>query len=244
METQKIARLLDSFRVDLLVVGLVALAAAQPLRAADFHSLTSIRLQAEEYVMAYSYASPYPPRFRAGALDSRLRLKRCASPLQIGFANPERTLGNTALLIRCTSGARWKLHLPVKIEVFADVAVTDQPLVKGQILDVSTVRLQKTDISRLKNGYFADVDALDALEVRRNLPAGTVLTTRNLQPRTLVKSGQQVTLVLNYRGLQVKSSGRALQSARLGQRVRVRNDQSQRIVEGVVSGEGVVQVTI
>ncbi len=238
------AGLLDSSRLDLLVIGLVLLCSVLPVRAADFQSLASIRLQAEEFVMTWPYESPYPPRFRAGNLDSRLRLKACATPLEISFAHRDRVFGNTALLIRCPVNTTWKLHLPVSIEIFADVAVASTPLVKGQILDAGAVSLQKTNIARLKNGYFAEAAGLAGLEARRSLPAGTILTPRNLQPRLLVKSGQRVTLVLDYRGLQVKSSGRALQSARMGQRVQVRNSQSQRIVEGVVSGEGLVEITI
>ncbi len=188
--------------------------------------------------------APAAPRFRAGNLDSRLRLKACAAPLEIDFAHRDRTYGNTALLIRCPVNTTWKLHLPVSIEVYADVAVTPIPLVKGQILDTTAVSLQKMNIARLKNGYFTETPALAGLEARRSLPAGTVLTPRNLQPRLLVKSGQHVTLVLNYRGLQVKSTGRALQSARMGQRVRVRNSQTQKIVEGVVSGVGLVKISI
>ena len=244
MKKQDPTQLLDLSRLDLLVIGLIALCAVLPARAADYQSLASIRLQAEEFVMSWPYESPYPPRFRAGNLDSRLRLKACAAPLEIDFAHRDRVYGNTALLIRCPLNTTWKLHLPVSIEVFADVAVASTPLVKGQILDAAAISLQKTNIARLKNGYFDEIAALAGLEVRRGLPVGTVLTQRNLQPRLLVKSGQRVTLVLNYRGLQVKSSGRALQSARMGQRVRVRNSQSQKIVEGVVSGEGLVKITI
>ncbi len=244
MIKQDPTRLLDSSRLDLLVIGVVLLCAAIPARAADFQSLASIRLQAEQFVMSWPYESPYPARFRAGNLDSRLRLKACAAPLEIDFANRDRVYGNTALVIRCPVNTTWKLHLPVSIEVFADVAVAANPLVKGQILDAAAIKMQKTNVARLKNGYFAETRALAGLEARRNLRSGTVLTPRNLQPRLLVKSGQQVTLVLDYRGLQVKSSGQALQSARMGQRVRVRNSQSQRIVEGVVSGEGLVKITI
>ena len=73
---------------------------------------------------------------------------------------------------------------------------------------------------------------------------GTVLTPANLRPLLLVRSGQQVTLLLDFNGLQVRSSGKALQSARLGQLVKVRNSQSRKIVEGVVAGEGLVRIGI
>ncbi|MFT5739672.1 MAG: flagella basal body P-ring formation protein FlgA [Gammaproteobacteria bacterium] len=49
---------------------------------------------------------------------------------------------------------------------------------------------------------------------------------------------------MKYKGIEIKSSGQALQSASLGQLVKVRNNQSQKIVEGVVSGDSQVQVRI
>jgi flagella basal body P-ring formation protein FlgA len=220
------------------------LAGALPLQAAEFQSLASIRMQTESFIMAYPYESPYPPRVEVGNLDSRLRLKACREELSIDFARSNMTHGNTAILVRCPVKSGWKVHLPVTIEVFDDVLVAATPLLKGQNIDQSTVVLRKQNIARLKNGYYTRDSKLDQLQARRKLVSGTVLTPSNLSPRLLVRSGQQVTLVLNYNGLQIKSTGKALKSASLGEIVRVRNSKSRKIVEGVVAGEGLVRVNI
>lgn len=212
--------------------------------ATDIQSLASIRLQAEAFLAAYPYASPYPARFKLGRLDSRLRLRACKQALQVEFARPAQDRGNSALRIRCAQAGGWKIHLPVRIDLFDDVAVTATPLLKGQLIDVSAVRFEKQNVVRLKNGYFTRQNPLQQLQAGRNLARGAVLTPKNLAPRLLVRAGQQVTLVLSFNGLQVKSTGKALQSARLGEIVRVRNSQSLKIVEGVVSGDGLVQVSI
>ena len=215
-----------------------------PSQATEFHSLASIRMQAESFIMNYAYTSPYPPRFQLGKLDSRLRLKACAEPLSIEFARRNMISGNTAILVRCPQESAWKIHLPVTIDVFDDVIVAAKPLVKGQFIDSSAVRFQKHNITSLKNGYYSRDSNLEQLESRRNLAQGTVLTPSNLSPRLLVRSGQRVTLVLDYNGLQIRSTGEALQSAGLGEVVRVRNTQSLKIVEGVVSGEAQVRVNL
>ena len=212
--------------------------------AAEIQSLASIQLQAEDFIMGYPYASPYPPRFKLARLDSRLRLKPCRQELAIGFSRREQVFGNTALLVRCPATPGWKIHLPVTIEVFDDVLVAASPLVKGQKIDDSKVTYEKHDIARLKNGYYSRDSGLGLLEAKRNLARGSVLTTANLKPLMLVRSGQQVTLLLDYNGLQVRSSGKALRSARLGELVKVRNSQSNKIVEGVVTGEGLVQISL
>jgi len=212
--------------------------------AKDFQSLPSIRMQAEEFIQQYGYESPYPPRFEVSQIDNRLRLKACPHPLLFEFSNRQKTQGNTALTVRCELNSGWKLILPVRVDLFDDVLVATKPLHKGQIIDKRQVRYQKQNISRLNNGYFSRNDDLSGLELRRNLKRGTILTPGSLRPRLMVKSGQQVTLVLDYKGLQIKSSGQALQSARRGEVVKVRNNQSKRIVEGIVSGEAQVRVNI
>lgn len=220
------------------------LSASVSATTGNIQSVASIRLQAEAFLAAYAYESPYPARFRLGTLDSRLRLRACAKPLNVEFARPGLDRGNTALRIRCAQTGGWKIHLPVRVDLFDDVAVTSKPVLKGQLIDASAVRYQKHNVSRLKNGYFAKSTTLQPLEARRNLARGAVLTPKNLTPRLLVRAGQQVTLVISLNGLQVKSTGKALQSARLGELVRVRNSQSLKIVEGVVSGNGLVEVSI
>lgn len=226
-----------------LTAGLLCCgSAAAP--AAEMQSLASIRLQAEAFILEHPYQSPYPPRFELGKLDSRLRLKPCRQALNVSFARANVTYGNSALTVRCPVEPGWKIHLPVRIEVFDDVVIAAKPLLKGQKIDDSAFRFAKRNIARLKNGYYSKSGALQQLQARRNLKRGAVLTPANLAPQLLVRSGQRVTLVLNYNGLQVKSSGKALHSASIGEVVRVRNTQSQKIIEGVVSGEALVQVSL
>lgn len=212
--------------------------------AAEFQSLISIRMQAEDFIQQYPYESPYSPRFEIGYIDNRLRLKTCPEPLQVEFARREKTHGNTAININCPLAGGWKLLLPVRIDLFDDVLVLTQAIHKGQIIDVNLVKHQKQNISRLNNGYYSQKIELVELEARRNIKRGTILTPASLNPRLMVKSGQRVTLILDYKGLQIKSTGQALQSARRGDVIKVRNNQSSRIVEGIVSGEAEVRVNI
>jgi flagella basal body P-ring formation protein FlgA len=222
----------------------LALSSVFSAQASEIQSLTSIQLQAESYIVNYPYESPYPPTFKLGHLDSRLRLRACREPLSIEFSRRDLVFGNTALMIRCPIEAGWKIHLPVRIDVFDDVVVASKAMLKGQKIDESAITFQKHNIARLKNGYYSKNSALQQLQARRNLVRGAVLTPSNLSPLLMVRSGQQVTLVLSYNGLQIKSTGKALQSATLGQLVRVRNSQSLKIVEGVVAGEGLVRISI
>ena len=239
-----IINLLTSSGFKLSAAVCLLLAGALPLQAAEFQSLAAIRMQTESFIMGYPYESPYPPRVTIGNLDSRLRLKACREELSVDFTRSNMIHGNTAILVRCPEKSGWKIHLPVTIEVFDDVLMTATPLLKGQNIDHSTVVFRKQNIVRLKNGYYTRDSKLDQLQARRKLVRGTVLTPSNLSPKLLVRSGQQVTLVLDYNGLQIRSTGKALKSAGLGEIVRVRNSKSKKIVEGVVAGDGLVRINI
>ncbi len=226
------------------ITACLVLMISLPLQATEFHSLASIRMQIESFIMNHPYSSPYPPHFQLGKLDSRLRLKVCPEPLSIEFARRNMTSGNTAILVRCPLESAWKIHLPVTIDVFDDVLVAARPLLKGQFIDNSATRLQKHNIAKLKNGYYSRDSRPGQLESKRNLTQGTVLTPLNLSPRLLVRSGQQVTLVLSYNGMHIRSTGEALRSASLGEVIRVRNSQSLKVVEGIVSGEAQVRINL
>jgi len=237
-----IARLTKFIVLSLFLFSVVSLVSAAG--ASEFQSLQSLRMQAEDFILQYAYKSPYPPRFDVGNIDSRLRLKACPVPLHIEYARHDKIHGNTALNVSCQQGASWKLLLPVRIELFDDVLVLARALHKGQIIDGNQVKHQKQNVTRLNNGYYSKDDELSGLEAARNLKRGTILTPASLRPREMVKSGQQVTLILEYKGLQIKSTGKALQSAHWGEVIKVRNNQSNRVVEGFVSGVAQVQVNL
>ena len=108
-----------------------------------------------------------------GHLDSRLRLKACHAALSIEFSRRDLVYGNTSLLVRCPTQAGWKIHLPVRVDVFDDVIVTAKALHKGQKIDAAAIIFQKHNITRLNRGYYSQIDALQQMQAKRNLKRGT-----------------------------------------------------------------------
>jgi flagellar basal body P-ring formation protein FlgA len=227
-----------------ILISALFLSLAWQSAAAQRQSLTSIQLQAESFLTSYPYQTPYPVQVKLSRLDPRLKLKACQSDLKIDFTRQDKISGNISLDIRCTHPTSWNIHLPARVDVYDDVLVSRIPLVRGQSLSSTDVKLKKTNISTLNRGYFRHIEDLKNLQAKNNLSANIVLNPSNLAPRKLIKSGQKVTIVLNFNGLEVKSSGEALSAASEGQLIKVRNTGSNKIIQGIVSANGQVKVSL
>lgn len=235
-------RLSNTIYLILTWLGLMIM--TEDVKADQYQSLESIQLQAEEYIRKFDYKSPYEPQSRTNHLDSRLKLANCNKPLQIKFSNLQKTYGRTSLNISCQNSPQWRIHLPIRVKVFLDVLVIKKSISRGQKIDASMLEHAKKNIALLYQGYFIQKGHLKNTEARLNLKRGSVITDNNIRPSNLVKSGQNVTLILDYNGINIRTSGKALQSAKMGQLIKVRNTQSHKIVEGIVSGVGLVNVNL
>ena len=99
--------------------------------------------------------------------------------------------------------------------------------------------LQAEDIAF---GEGADRDAAPLGWVtRRVVSEGEVLRPPTVAPHQVVRSGDDVQVVWSSGGLELRIAGRALNSAAVGERVKVRSDGSRRF-EGVATATGVVHL--
>jgi flagella basal body P-ring formation protein FlgA len=79
-------------------------------------------------------------------------------------------------------------------------------------------------------------------KLRRDLPAGTVLTPQVLEDRILVKSGDMVRIVAENSRLAIHANGKALDRGKMGQTIRVRNLTSGKEILCKVRGGDTVSV--
>lgn len=181
-------------------------------------------------------------QFSVGVLDSRHRLPLCDRPLQ-GFLLPNTKIQkDTVVGVRCTGGKPWKVYVPIRIQILRQVFVTTRPVPRGTKLSAKDVRLTTKDVSG--TDYVTDVQDYDKTEAARDLPAGVILRRKMLKATVLVKKGQSVTLLSKIRGLSVRVSGQALQNGALNQRIRVKNTESERELEGIVRSQQIVEVML
>lgn len=178
---------------------------------------------------------------RAQMPDLRLRLPACDRPLAGRLESDRMEHGRSLVRVSCDQPA-WSLFVPVRVETETEVLVTSRPLLRGSAVTATDVQLQWRRFSGVSENYVKSVDELPRYRLRRPLTPGALLARDALEPAPVVQRGSLVTLRTGTAGFQVDAAGRALADAAAGQRVRVQNVASSKVVEGVADEGGVVRL--
>lgn len=214
----------------------------EPAQAAApaWQSVASVRDAALRHARE---AVPADARLEAGRLDERLHLSACPAALLTRTSSETPTA--LSVEVRCeTAQAAWKLFVPVSVSVQVPVLVTKRALARGQAVTAADVEVQTRDRASLGSAWLSSVDELQAGVLARFVVPGSVLTPSLFASARVVRRGQSVTLVGLSGGFEVRAQGKALADAGAGERVRVENLSSRRVVEGQVRPDGSVLVAV
>lgn len=230
-----------------LALGLAAAGAASGTRAqqtspARIESVGAIRAAAVSFVRAELPRNADVVEISAGALDARLRLARCATALQAEPTAGGSTLARATIAVSCSGPVRWRIYVPVTVVRREPVLVLRHAVGREALLTAQDVTVESRRVTGFTEAYLTSPAQLTGRAVRRTLAAGTVLTVDMLAPDVVVHRGQEVTLVVQTGGIEVRAAGRALGDAATGARIKVANASSKKIVEGVVESADVVRV--
>lgn len=221
-----------------IIVLMLSAAAAN----ADKQSHQSIRDAAKQHALAESEALPSRAEVSVGSLDSRLKLAACDEPLQ-SYNSPNGLNGGRGVVgVKCTGSKPWKIYVPVKIALMESVVVSRRPLVRGQALSADDLILSEVDVSGIHKAYFNRIEEVIGLRSKKSIASGKTLHAGLLERAKWVKRGNQVEIIANFGGLEVRMKGKAMADGRRGDLIKVKNLDSGRVITGTVAGTGVIHV--
>ena len=227
-----------------LILCLALLLFSIDSRAADRQDLDEIRNAAKNYVEGQYGGGDKDVEIEVGHVDRRLRLRQCQFPLEAFSPAGHRRGGNLTVGVRCDDQKPWKIYVPVRIRSYAQVLVTTRPMSRNSLIGPGDVALERRDISRLRQGFLSVPAEAIGQKLQRTLNAGAALTPKMLAADRVVKRGQTVTIIAKSASLEVRMSGKALSNGAIGERIRIKNNASSRIVEGVVRDSQTVVVRL
>ncbi|WP_232595699.1 flagellar basal body P-ring formation chaperone FlgA [Marinibactrum halimedae] len=175
--------------------------------------------------------------------DPRLKLVRCEQPISVKILSTRATSRITSQ-VRCESQTPWSVYITSSVALFHNVVVATSPLAKGNALRQEDLELQKRDVSRLGKGFLLNTDSAIGMELRRPLRLGEPLRETLLIPPQVIDRGDTVAITAISQQVSVVANGTALSNGRTGDKIRVRNENSDRVVRAEVTGPGEVTIQI
>jgi flagellar basal body P-ring formation protein FlgA len=175
-------------------------------------------------------------------MDRRLKFIRCKSPLETFFPPGQTEIGALTVGVRCPSPNPWLIYSRAQVAAFGPVVVTARPLQKGTVITAQDITLKEFELTRIHQPFFDDPEHVVGKELRRSLAAGSILTAHKLAVPKAVKRGQHVIILAKNKGMQIRMMGAAMSDGAIGQTIGVRNISSNRIIQGMIKGPGIVQI--
>lgn len=231
-----------------LLLAMLPLAAASAPANERYESIDSLRAQVQQALEQY-YGERYSDLrvgtdlvIRTGALDRRLQLGKCSQAPTFQVKEPPHRSANVTVKTSCESGTRWTIYVPATIETYEDVVVASRSLARGAVINREDLEYLRVNTADVGQGHVTDMERLIGQETSRQIRPQQVIKLSQVHLPDLVNKGDTVVLRAKSRLLTVEAEGTALGSGHLGQQIKVRNEHSRRVVDGLVMGPGEVQV--
>jgi flagella basal body P-ring formation protein FlgA len=177
-------------------------------------------------------------------IDNLLALSACVEPLEAYTTSDLSKIsgGRVAVGIRCNSGNKWSIFVSAVIKFYREVPVLTQPVHRGDIITRQHFTFERKEITRLNEEFATRPEQLENKQATRFLPAGVILSSRTVAEPMLIKRGEKIVISSGQNGFNVRMNGLAMMDGSKGQKIRIKNESSGRVISGVVVESGIVSV--
>ncbi len=127
---------------------------------------------------------------------------------------------------------------------YADLLVPKQNIRRHEMLVPDMFERKRFDVTSYTEDMLTDFTQLDGCRAAQNLPAGRMIPGRRIEKTPDVEYGAPITIIGKSRLFEIRAKGTALQNGVTGETVKVKNDDSKKILTGTVTGPGTVEIDI
>ncbi len=198
-----------------------------------------IQKAAEEYVVS---VVPVPSNgalaAKAANIDPRIKATHCSGQLVASSNSKGRPTSNMTVLIECKEDD-WRVYVPVRISMSLPLVTATRSLTRGEIIHDSDLVVSMIEMNSYRRQGFDSISAVAGAKLKRNVRVGDVVERGDI---CVVCRNEKVIVKAIKGELTITTKGTALSDGSNGDQVRVKNDKSSRIIEGVVTG--VAEITV
>lgn len=177
-------------------------------------------------------------QWQVQALDARIGFKECLHPLDLSLPGQLRNR-QTTVQIRCNAPIPWQLYVPARFSDVIEAVVARQNLRPGTPITAEMLQIEQRERRLLRGTIVTDPEQIIGARNRRSISLGQMVSLEDL---CLVCRGDIVTINVDHATLNVSATGVAEQDGSLGDLIRIRNRQSNQLIEAQVIAVNTVQV--
>lgn len=128
-----------------------------------------------------------------------------------------------------------------EIKKYAEIPVLTRHVAVNTSIDSSMYKMERR-ILRSTTDFLTSEKDLEGVQAARNLNAGQTISSRDIKKETVVRKNQIVKAQVDRNEFEVSITAIAEDSGAIGDTIRVRNIDSQKIFAAVVMAKGVVRI--
>ena len=134
------------------------------------------------------------------------------------------------------------MSVTADVRIWRPVVVASHMIRRGEEMALVGCELSERDVTQVRGAYFSDMLSLEGMQARRTLSIGDIITDGHVEKVPVVRRGDAIRLVARAGRMSMSAAGEAMQDGGIGDRIRVKNSDSGKVVYGHVLEDGAIQV--
>lgn len=175
-------------------------------------------------------------------LDSQLKLPECTEPLEAFTTTDLIKAGRTSIGVRCNGVKKWSIFTSAVIKIYETVIVLSRPVQRGEFITRQHLAIEKRDVSKLRGDFVTQVEQVENKQAARYTQAGAILGLRSFIEPRLIKRRDKIIISAIRPAFTIRMNGIAMMDGTKGQLIRIKNENSGRIINATVIEPGLVSV--
>ena len=122
------------------------------------------------------------------------------------------------------------------------VPVAKNMIIQGKVIDENDIMMSDVNTNSLKSSIVIDKDQLIGMVTKRNISQNTTFKSNDIKKLTVIAKGDLITLLFLKNNLEIKTTGIALNSGGIGNIIKVKVHDTNKIVIGKIINSSIVEI--
>ncbi|MCW4440807.1 flagellar basal body P-ring formation chaperone FlgA [Vibrio splendidus] len=228
-----------TFKTVAKFIGILSILFSFFVQAATPEQIEMIQSAAEQHILETVEQPQGGELFVNSAnVDSRIKATDCPIPLDTSASTTSNTRSSITVLVQCVPD-EWRVYVPVRLSMSVPLVTITRSLARGEIVGQYDVTTAMISLNKFRRQGFTAPQQVIGAKVKKNLRPGDVVERGDI---CVVCRNEKVIIQAVKGGMTITTKGTALTDGSMGDQVRVKNDKSQRIIEGIVTSMSEVTV--